>query len=343
MRRVAAVVTSLVVMQLACGSAGPAVEEAGREPELRIRLALQPTSANKVWDAADLVRQELERRSGGRIEVLFYDAAALGDERAILEACYLGVIEMAQCTSSKASTLDPAFNLLDMPYLFTDEEHHQRVLNGPIGRELLDGLRDHRLQGLAFYSCGFRHIYNSAGRRIRRPADLNGLKVRVMASPVMVDAINAIGASATPLAAAEVFQALKTGVVDAAENNPQVYVADKYYEAGAMNFTFTRHFANQHMMVANRDWFDGLGRTHPDLQQLIVEVTRAIIPAYNDIWNHAVEEALETILAQGVTVNDVDDIQPFIDQVAPVYEEFLRAHPTVDRGLVTRIREAASR
>jgi TRAP-type transport system periplasmic protein len=336
--RAAALLMWLLASQVGCDST-----LADREPELRIRLAMQPTSANKAWDAANLVRQELERRSDGRIEVLFYDSAVLGDERAILEACYLGVIEMAECTSSKASTLDPSFNLLDMPYLFTDEEHHLRVLHGPIGRELLDGLRDHRLQGLAFYSCGFRNIFNTAGRRIRSPADLNGLKVRVMASPVMVDAMNAIGASATPLAAAEVFQALKTGVVDAAENNPQVYVADKYYEAGAMNFSFTRHFANQHMIVANRDWFDELGRTHPDLQQLIAEVTRDITPAYNKIWNRAVEDALETIRAQGVTVNDVDNIQPFIDQAEPIYEEFLRAHPTVDRRLVTRIREAASR
>jgi tripartite ATP-independent transporter DctP family solute receptor len=317
--------------------------ESGSEPELRIRLALQANSTNKAWDASELVRQELERRSNGRIQVLFYDAATLGDERAILEACYLGVIEMAQTTSSKVSTLDPAFNLLDMPYLFVDEDHHERVLNGPIGRELLDGLRQHRLQGLAFYSCGFRHIYNTAGRRITRPSDLNGLKVRVMASPVMVDAMTAIGASATPLAAAEVFQALKTGVVDAAENNPQVYVADKYYEAGAMNFTFTRHFANQHMMVANRDWFDKLGRTHPDLQKLVAEVTRDIIPAYNERWNRAVDEALATIRDRGVVVNELDDVQPFIDQVEPIYERFLREHPSVDPNLVTRIRAEASR
>ncbi|MCP5111693.1 MAG: TRAP transporter substrate-binding protein, partial [bacterium] len=233
------------------------------------------------------------------------------------------------------------FNLLDMPYLFADEEHHQRVLDGRIGRELLDGLRDHRLQGLAFYSCGFRHIFNSAGRQIHGPTDLEGLKVRVMASPVMVDAINAIGASATPLPASEVFQALKTGVVDAAENNPQVFVADKYYEAGAMNLSFTRHFANQHVMVANRDWFDELGRTHPDLQRLIADVTRDIVPAYNNRWHRAVDEALETIRTEGVAVNQVEDLQPFADAVEPIYERFFLEHPTVDPSLAQRIRKAA--
>ena len=144
-------------------------------------------------------------------------------------------------------------------------------------------------------------------------------------------------------AAGYLFQALKTGVVDAAENNAQVYVADRYYEAGALNFSFTRHFANQHVMVANRDWFDELGRTHPDLQQLIADVTRDIIPAYNIRWQRAVEEALGTISAAGVTVNDVQDVQPFIDRVEPIYDRFFQEHPTVDRGLVTRIREAANR
>jgi TRAP-type C4-dicarboxylate transport system substrate-binding protein len=172
---------------------------------------------------------------------------------------------------------------------------------------------------------------------------LKGLKVRVMASPVMVDAMTAIGASATPLPAAEVFQALKTGVVDAAENNPQVYVADKYYEAGAMNLSFTRHFANQHMMVANRDWFDELGRTHPDLQRLIAEITRDIIPEYNRRWNRAVDEALETIRARGVAVNDVEDVEPFVELVEPIYDRFFEQHPSVDRGFAQRIREAAVR
>lgn len=91
MPRVAALLAWLVVSQVGCGDAG-----AGHEPELRIRLALQPTPANKAWDAANLIRQGLEQRSNGRIEVLFYDSAVLGDERAILEACYLGVIEMVE-------------------------------------------------------------------------------------------------------------------------------------------------------------------------------------------------------------------------------------------------------
>jgi TRAP-type transport system periplasmic protein len=313
----------------------------GSAPLLTVRMALQPNRANKVWEAASLVREELERRSGGRIAIRFYDSAVLGNERQLLEACYLGLIHIVQCTSSVVSALAPEFNLLDMPYLLAGLAHQERVLNGPVGAELLRGLRRRRLEGLAFYSCGFRHLFNARGRQIRTPADFSGLKVRVMTSPIMVDSFNALGASATPLAAGEVFQALRTGVVDAAENNPQVFVADRYYEAGAMNFSFTRHFSNQHVAIANRDWLDGVGQNHPEFNALIREVARGVIPEYDRRWNAGVDRALETIRERGVAMNDIADPQPFMEKVQPVYENFFRRNPEVPRELLARIRAEA--
>ena len=315
----------------------------GQGPEVVIRFATKTNPANKVWVAGDLVRRELERRSGGRIKVLFYDSGSLGDERKLLETCYLGVIEMVQCTSSVVTTVDPTFSLLDMPYLFVDEAHHRRVLNGPVGRELLSGLRRHRLQGLAFYSCGFRNMFNTAGRAVRRPEDLKGLKIRVMESPVMLDSINAMGASATPLAATEVFQALKTGVVDGAENNARVFVSERFFETGCRNFSWTRHFANQHVLIVNKAWFDRLGETHPDLQQLVRDVATDIIQRYNGAWEASVAEALSVMRRQNVEMNELDDVGRFIESVRPVYDKFLRQHPEVPPSLLERIRKEAKR
>ena len=316
------------------------VPETEKPPEVVLRLALQANRANKAWEAADLVRQELELQSGGRIKVMFYDSGSLGAERQLLETCYLGVIEMVQCTSSVATTIDPKFSLLDMPYLFLDEEHHQKVMNGPIGCELLEGLREHRLQGLAFYSCGFRHIFNSRGRKICKPADLAGIKIRVMESPVMLDSLNAMGASATPLSASELFQSLKTGVVDAAENNPQVFVSEKYHAAMCKNFSLTGHFANQHVLVCNKKWFDHLGKTHPDLQKLVKEVPQQILDRYNKQWNQALDDAFKEMREQGVEINRVDNLDPFIERVEPVYDAFFSEYPSVPRELVDQIRKA---
>ena len=311
------------------------------EPELVIRFACLANASHRVWVAVDLVRTELQQRSQGRIKVVLYDAGVLGAERQLLEACFFGIVDMVQCTSAVVTSTDPVFSLLDLPYVFVDEAHHQRVLHGPIGQALLDGLRDHHLQGLTFYSCGFRNIFNSKNLEIKTPEDLNGLKIRVMESPVMVRSLNALGASATPLSAGEVFQSLKTHVVDGAENDPETFVSDKYYEAGCRNYSLTQHFANQHVLVVNRDWFDALKVSHPDLHDLIREIPALVVPLFNQKWQEGITLAMQEMEEVGVKVNEVENVQTFIDKVQPVYEDFFTDHPEVSRDWIERIGQEA--
>lgn len=332
----------LLLLLAGCGRDSVSRAGEGPEPELVFRFALQPNPANKVWDGAELLRREIEQRSGGRIRVMFYDSGVIGDERALLMNAYLGIVEMVQCTSSVVTTLDPAFSLLDLPYLFLDEDHHQRVLNGPVGRELLDGLRRHELQGLTFFSCGFRNLFNARGVAVEGPEDLRGMKIRVMESPVMIRSLNAMGGSATPLSAGELFQALRTGVVDGAENNATVFVADKFVEAGAKNFSLTEHFATQHVVVANREWLERVEHEHPDLHRIIVEAPGRILDEYNRRWAAGIEASLRSIEQAGVRINPVVRKRDFIERVRPVWDEFLRRHPEVDQGLLERmVREGA--
>ena len=268
---------------------------------------------------------------------MFYPSGVLGNEGQILETCYLGIIEMVQVTSSVVTTLDPTFDTFDMPFLFLDEDHHQKVLNGEIGTELLNGLNKNKLQGLAFYSCGFRSMY--ANKPITSPEDLSGMKIRVMESPVMIESLIRMGASATPLSASEVFTALKTGVVDGAENNPNVFVATAHIEA-VKYFSLTRHFANQHVLIANKEWLDTVKENHPDLYDLLVCVPRDIINEYNNRWNRAVDIAYQDIKEQGGTIVELEkeNILRFIENVQPVYE---LKKETVPPELVKRIRKEA--
>lgn len=328
-------VSCLAYLVLSSGQAGADRESRPASPDLVFRLALQPNEANKAWDASYLVKRDLEARSDGRIKVLFYPAGVLGNERQLLESCYLGIVEMVQCTSSVVTTLDPTFDVLDMPYLFADEAHHQRILNGQIGQELLDALSRHRLLGLAFYSCGFRNIY--ASKPVRDPANLAGMKIRVMESPVMISALNCMGASSTPLSASEVFTALKTGVVDGAENNPNVYVSTAHIEA-VKYYSLTRHFANQHVLVANKPWLDKVAREFPDLYDLIRSVPKDVIAEYNLRWEAAEAKAFAAIQAQGGTIVDVTraNILKFMERVEPVYESKKKNVPP---ELVQRIRQ----
>ena len=316
-------------------------EKGTARPDLVFKLALQPNAANKVWEGANLVKEYLERESNGRIKVKFYDSAVLGNEIELLEDCHRGQIEMVQATSSKVTNLDPTFGILDLPYVFISDEHHKAVLHGSIGRDMLNGLREYNMQGLAFFDCGWRNIFTKRVA-VRKPEDLAGLKIRVMPSPAMVAALNRMGASATPLSATELFQSIKTGVVDGAENNPNVFMSEKFYEAGCNHYCLTQHFSNQHFLVVNLEWLEGVKQNHPDLHELILKAPAAIMEEYDKRWGAAVAKAMDEMESVGVTiVRDVNK-KAFMEEVQPVVEEFFKRYSQVDRGYLTRIRREAS-
>ena len=308
-------------------------------PDIVFRLGTVVTPTNRGWEAARLIKENLEKQSKGRIQVRLYDSGVLGAERQLLETCYFGVIEMVLCTSSVITTIDPTFSILDLPYLFTNQEHQERVLHGPVGEELLSGLKKRKLQGLAFYALGMRHIFNAKGRAIREPADLKGLKIRVMESPIMIDALNAMGASATPLSHSELFQALKTGVVDGAENNPMQFMAAKYFEAKCLNFSLTSHFANQMVLVVSQTWLEQIRRDHPDLHDLIQRIPREIVPQYKGLWDEGVRQSFDRMKKENVTVNSVEKIEPFLKKVRPVYDSFFEKYPEIPHRWIDKIRE----
>lgn len=320
-------------------------EAKGPEPKLVFRLANELKPDSKIWDASPLFIEEIEKASpdgsiaAGEIKVVFYDQGMVGTERQLLETCYFDVIEMIQINSSVVTTVDPAYSMLDLPYLFVTAEHHKEVLYGPIGQKFLDRLRAKGLVGLGFYGTGFRNLFykRDNGEPVQTPEDLRGLKIRVMESPIMIDSINAMGASATPVPFSELFQGLKTGVVDGAENSARIFVSYKYYEAGCNFFTLTEHFANQHIIIANAKWFDSL---EPKYQQRIKEVARKIAPPrFDEVWDETTRNSIEEMRALGVTVNRIPDKQPFIERAQAVIESYPRQYPDVPLDLLTEIRE----
>lgn len=290
-----------------------------------------------------MFREELAKASpeddiaAGEIQVEFYDRGMIGTERQLLEACYFGVVEVVQINTSVVTTVEPYYALLDLPYLFVSEAHHERVLNGPIGDELLTKLGDHGFEGLGFYCAGFRNLfYKTANGEpcAETPEDLAGLKIRVMESPVMINSINAMGPTATPIPFSELYQSLRTGVVDGAENSGKVFVSSKYQETGCNCFTLTEHFTNQHVLIASREWFE---RLEPKYQRRLRKVARQIIPAFNERWDSESELAYAEMEREGVTVNSVRDKQPFFDRVKNIADRFFDDYPEVPRELYERI------
>jgi TRAP-type C4-dicarboxylate transport system substrate-binding protein len=256
----------LLLLSLA-GCSGTNVDDSSAEPTLVFRLALELKPETIIWEASHLFKEELSKASPehdiaeGEIEVQFYDRGMIGTERQLLEACYFGVVEVVQINTSVVTTVEPYYALLDLPYLFVSEAHHEGVLNGPIGDELLAKLNGHGFEGLGFYCAGFRNLFykTSQGKPCAEsPGELAGLKIRVMESPVMINSINAMGPTATPIPFSELYQSLRTGVVDGAENSGKVFVSSKYHETGCNCFTLTEHITNQHVLIASGEWFDNL-------------------------------------------------------------------------------------
>jgi len=314
------------------------------KPKLVFRLALELKPETTIWEASNLLKTRLEQASpdgkikAGEIKVMFYDRGSIGTERQLLETCFLGVVEVVQINTSVVTTIDPTYSILDLPYLFLNEAHHESVIYGPIGQRFLDRLQQHGLQGLSFYGTGFRNMFYKSNKAVERPEDLKGLKIRVMESPVMIRSINAMGASATPIPFSELFQAMKTGVVDGAENSAKVFISSKYEETGCNHFTLTEHFANQHLIIATNDWLKSL---EPKYRDRIVEVSQNARKEFNTLWDSNVTEARQQITAAGIGINSIPDKSLFVESVKDISSDFFKSNPKLSRDLYDQILRAA--
>ena len=193
--------------------------------------------------------------------------------------------------------------------------------------------------GLGFYSTGFRNLFykqDDGASPAQQPEDLKGLKIRVMESPIMKDSIKAMGASPTPIPFSELFQSLKTGVVDGAENSARIFMSYKYYETGCNVFTLTEHFANQHIIIANAHWLDSL---EPKYRERIKEVAKIIIPRFDAIWDETTKHSIEEMEELGVTVNEIKDKRPFIKRAQPIIDGYHAQYPDVPNNLLQDIKE----
>lgn len=312
-------------------------------PKLVFRLSNELKPDSRIWEVSNLFRNELEKASpdgeikAGEIKVVFYDQGTVGSERQLLESCYFDVLEMVQVNSSILTTIDPVYSILDLPYLFVTEEQHTKVLNGEIGEKFLRRLARFNLHGLGFYSTGFRNLfykYPVDSIEVNAPHDFRGLKIRVMESPVMINSINALGATATPIPFSELFQSMKTGVVDGAENSARIFMSYKYYEAGCNQFTLTEHFANQHILIANAKWFASL---EPKYRKRITEAIAISRQKFDEIWKHTTEESLNEMQKHGVRINEIKDKTPFITRANKVIEQFSNRYPEESEELLFEI------
>ncbi len=259
----------------------------------------------------------IEERSGGRLVLKLFPGGQLGAERDTLEITVFGGLDFNRINMSPLNSIEPLTIVPSLPFLFENEAHMRRALDGEPGRRVLASLAPHGLIGLAFYDSGARSFYNRRGP-IRRPEDMRGLKIRVPNSDLYVAMIRALGADATPMDIGEVYQGLAQGVVDGAENNWPSYQTGRHYEV-APYYSLTDHVIAPEVLLMSKTSWDDLT---PADREIVMESARESVPYMRGLWDARVAEARTALLADGVHENQVD-LTAFRERMRPVWDAFV--------------------
>ena len=211
---------------------------------------------------AELVAQ----KTGNRVKIDVYPSTQLGNERDMVEGLQLGTIDLVVTSTGPLGGFVPKMFVVDLPFLFRDREHAYKVLDGPIGRELLQAFAAKGIKGLAFWENGFRQITNNV-RPIEKPEDLKGIKIRTMENKVHLAAFRAFGASPTPMAWSEVYTALQQKTIDGQENPMAIIYHQKIYEVQKY-LALTGHFYSPTPLLMSLKVFNALPR---DIQKIMLD------------------------------------------------------------------------
>ena len=271
-------------------------------------------------------------RSGGRHQIKVFHSHQLGEEKETLEQTRVGAIDLNRTNVALIGTIVPAMNVLAMPFLFRSIEHQQKVLDGPIGNEILASFEPYGFVGLAFYDSGARSIYNSV-RPIHSMADLRGLRVRVQQSEQMSEMIRALGAEPVELPYGQVLTGLTTKLIDGAENNwPSFVTTDHYKSAGY--YTLTEHTMGPEVLVMSQKAWSSLS---PEDQKIFREAALRSSRFMREKWRDLDERSRMQAEAAGVKIVTDIDRKPFEAAMAGLYAR-AKADPAMAK-LIERIRK----
>lgn len=302
---------------LAAGCAGSLASGCvRRSSRLVLRLGHGLDVSHPVHKAMERMAEELDFRSDHKIEVRIYPNEQLGAERDLIEQVQLGAIDMVKTSTSPLEGFVPLTAIFSLPYVFRDEEHYWKTIQGPIGRRLLDAGEEQYLKGLCYYDAGSRSFY-SKSRPIEKPADLQGLKIRVQNSRTSMKMIESMGGSPTPIPFGELYTALEQGVVDGAENNPPSFHTSRHYEV-CKYYSLDEHSRVPDIVLMSTFTWKRLSQS---VQQWVAEAAEVSAEFQRELWGRKTTEALEQVQAAGVRIIRPDKA-PFQQAVQELYREY---------------------
>lgn len=268
--------------------------------------------------AALRFKEEVEEKSEGRIQINVLPAAQVGGDVEIIEQIQMGLVDIGIPPTATLGNFEPRMQILDLPFLLPDYDTMVQVLDGDVGREILDTLSEHNMHAVNFWGAGFRHMTNN-DRPIEGPEDLEGIRMRTMQAPIVISTYQNFGANATAMAFTEVYNGLQQGVVSGQENPFANIYTMRFHEVQDY-LTLTNHAYHAYATVVNQDSWDSLPE---DLQEIMTE-------AFNNGRTTSRELTLqdeETILAAISDEIAITELTPeareaFIEASMPVHREY---------------------
>ncbi|TFL19455.1 DctP family TRAP transporter solute-binding subunit [Jannaschia formosa] len=329
--------TTNLAHRLACAAAATAAL-ATAAPAAEIELKLAWLTADSPTDpyaiAAHAFEDAIEAAMPGRVEVALFPNRQLGDDKEILEGLQFGTIDMGIITNAVVANIEPTYQLVDLPFLFGSAEQAHDMLDGPVGDQLAENLRQHGVVSLGAAEGGFRNMINNM-RPVRTPEDVEGVKYRTMQNPVFIEMFSSLGGSPIPMAWGEVFTAMQQGTVDGLEIPTSVVNSNNYADV-TRYLSFTRHtYSAIHLLMAERT-FEGLPE---DVQQAVLDAAEVAIEAQRTAVAAAEAEVVAALKAKGMEINDIEDVAAFRAKVGPVYERF---EPTIGADLMQAALDAVA-
>lgn len=326
------VVSSMLVLS-ACGGGGNQAAPSTAQPEAPKEQAADSNIKERTIKAGIGLNEDhpqgqglkkfaelVAEKSGGKIEVQNFYAAQLGDDQKMTEALKGGLQEITIPSTSPLVGTVKEYAIYDFPFLFNTGEEADKVLDGPVGQQLLDKLPEHGLIGLTYWENGFRNLTNSK-RPVEKAEDFQGLKIRTMQNEVHLEAFAKLGANPTPMAFSEVFTALESKTVDGQENPLATIESNKFFEVQPY-LSMTQHVYTPFVFLVSKKFWDQLS----DEEKAILKDSAIEAGKYQRELNRSVNgEALERLKAAGMQVNEVtaeekakmnEIIKPVIDKFA---------------------------
>jgi tripartite ATP-independent transporter DctP family solute receptor len=322
---------------LGLGTAALASAAFGAPAFAQQKLVLKATDVHPLGyptvEAVVRMGKKLEEATGGRLSIQMFPSMQLGGEKEMIEQAQLGALAIARISVGPMGPIVPELNVFNLPFMFRDAKHMEKVIDGAIGDEMLKKLSDHptaNLIGLCWMNAGSRNVYNSK-RPIRTVDDLKGLKIRMMGNPVFVDTMNALGGNGVAMGFDQLINAMQTGVVDGAENNEPSYATGQHYRY-ARYYSLTGHLIIPEILVFSKRIFNTLSGED---QALVRKLAREAQMEQRGLWYEMERKSVAQMKEAGVEIVEVADKKPFQDAVKPVWDKYGAQHA----ALIQRIQD----